>query len=228
MNKSIDQGSASDRLLLAAAAEFRRHGVAGATVRAIAKNAGVLPGSLTYRYPTKEALVVALMERAVADISAAVLEAIEGCADPLERLRRAMRAHLRVLLDGGDAAYVLLFDWRRLSDDTRASLSRERHRYESIWDGLIYAAATSGQLASGLDLSLVRKFAFGVANSVAFWYRPGGALSPDQIADVYSQFIGLGTVSPQARRRLASAWGDRVRPHRTGARTSMEAPGALT
>lgn len=228
MNKSIDQASASDSLLLAAAAEFRRHGVAGATVRAIAKNAGVLPGSLTYRYPTKEALVVALMERAVADISAAVLEAIEGCADPLERLRCAMRAHLRVLLHGGDAAYVLLFDWRRLSDDTRATLSRERHRYESIWDGLIYAAAASGQLASGLDLSLVRKFAFGAINSVAFWYRGGEALSPDQVADAFAALIGLGTLSARARRVLQSGGEARGRRRGVGARTSREARGART
>lgn len=214
---------AADRLLSAAAAEFRRHGVAGATVRGIAQSAGVLPGSLTYRFPTKESLVVALMEQAGAHISAAVLEAIDGCADPLERLRLAMRAHLRVLLGGGDAAYVLLFDWRRLSEHTRAALSRERHRYESIWDGLIYAAAASGQLAGGLDLALVRRFAFGAVNSVAFWYREGEALSPDQIADAFSHLIGLGTLSARARRGLESAGEARGRPRGAGARKSREA-----
>lgn len=228
MTKEREPELTSDRLLLAAAAEFRRHGVAGATVRGIAQSAGVLPGSLTYRFPTKESLVVALMERAVASISAVVLEAIDGCADPLERLRLAVRAHVRVLLGGGDAAYVLLFDWRRLSDDTRAALSRERHRYESIWDGLIYAAAASGQLASGLDLSLVRKFVFGAANSVAFWYQPSGALSPDQIADAFSHLIGLGTLSARARRGLRSAGEARGSPRGAGARTEREARGART
>lgn len=228
MNKATDRGATADRLLLAAATEFRRHGVAGATVRGIAQSAGMLPGSLTYRFPTKESLVVALMEQAVASISVAVLEAIDGYADPLDRLRLAMRAHLRVLLEGSDAAYVLLFDWRRLSDDTRAALSRERHRYESIWDGLIYAAAASGQLAPGLDLALVRRFAFGAANSVAFWYQPGGALSSDQIADAFSNLIGLGTVSPRARRRLESVRETGGRRPRAGTHTSTDRPGART
>jgi hypothetical protein len=62
--------------------------------------------------------------------SSRVFEAIEVSSDPVERLRLAMRVHLRT-------------------------------RYDSIWDGLIYAAAASGQLVDGLDLSLVRKFAFG-------------------------------------------------------------------
>ena len=74
------------QVLTAAAKLFREHGVAGASIRAIADAADVLPGSVTYRYATKEALVVALMQRAVADISSRVFEAIEVSSDPVERL----------------------------------------------------------------------------------------------------------------------------------------------
>ncbi|HNP63826.1 MAG TPA: TetR/AcrR family transcriptional regulator [Woeseiaceae bacterium] len=189
----------NDRILPAAATLFRQHGVSGTTIRAIAEAAEMLPGSVTYRYPTKESLVVALMEKAVAQVSSEVLAAVEYVQDPIERLRLAMRAHLRVLLGGDDAVYVLLFDWRRLPAATRQQLSSERHRYESIWDGLIYAAAASGQLVPGLDLVLVRKFAFGAANSVAFWYRPDGSRTPDEIADAFSVLIGLGALSEGAR-----------------------------
>lgn len=192
--------SSTDKHVLTAAAKlFREHGVAGASIRAIADAAGVLPGSVTYRYPTKEALVVALMQRAVRDISVRVLEAIEVSSNPVERLRLAMRVHLRTLLDGDDAVYVLLFDWRRLSAESQAALAQERRRYESIWEGLIYAAASSGQLVEGLDLSLVRKFVFGAANSVAFWYRADGPRTPEQIADAFSALIGLGALSERAR-----------------------------
>ncbi len=192
-------GDTDHRVLAAAATLFRQHGVAGASIRAIADTAGVLPGSVTYRFATKEALVVALMQRAVADVSSGVLEAIEGTLDPVERLRLAMRVHLRALLYGDDGMFVLLFDWQRLSPGTRAELAQERRRYESIWDGLIYAAAASGQLVEGLDLSLVRKFAFGAANSVAFWYRADGTRTPEEIADAFSVLIGLGALAERSR-----------------------------
>ena len=52
-------GDTDHRVLAAAATLFRQHGVAGASIRAIADTAGVLPGSVTYRFATKEALVVA-------------------------------------------------------------------------------------------------------------------------------------------------------------------------
>lgn len=192
--------STTDTHVLTAAAKlFREHGVAGASIRAIADAAGVLPGSVTYRYPTKEALVVALMQRAVGHISVRVFEAIEVSSDPVERLRLAMRVHLRTLLDGDDAVFVLLFDWQRLSPETRTALAKERRRYESIWEGLIYAAAASGQLVEGLDLSLVRKFVFGAANSVAFWYRADGPRAPEEIADAFSALIGLGALSEHSR-----------------------------
>lgn len=186
-------------VLTAAAKLFREHGVAGASIRAIADAAGVLPGSVTYRHSTKEALVVALMQRAVADISVRVLEAIEVSNDPVERLRLAMRVHMRTLLDGDDAVFVLLFEWQRLSPESRGALAQERRRYESIWEGLIYAAAASGQLVEGLDLSLMRKFVFGAANSVAFWYRPDGPRTPEEIADAFSVLIGLGALSEHSR-----------------------------
>src|SRR4051794_20842097 len=49
----------------AAARLFRKQGFAATTVRQIAKQAGMLPGSLHYRFPSKEALLLALMERAI-------------------------------------------------------------------------------------------------------------------------------------------------------------------
>lgn len=217
MTKTIASDT-DTHVLMAAAKLFREHGVVGASIRAIADAAGVLPGSVTYRYPTKEALVVALMQRAVADISVRVFDAIEVSSDPVERLRLAMRVHLRTLLDGDDAVFVLLFDWQRLSPQSRAALAQERRRYESIWEGLIYAAAASGQLVEGLDLSLVRKFVFGAANSVAFWYQAGGPRTPEEIADAFSALIGLGALSERSRPHPSVETYERLgalRPHIT-------------
>ena len=192
----------TDERVLAAAAElFRTEGIAGASIRSIAEAAGVLPGSVTYRFSTKDELLVAVMDRAVSEASARVLEAIGGSDDPVERLRLGLRAHLRALLLRDNAMHLLLFDWRRLSAATQARLTRARHRYESIWDGLVYAAAAAGQLVEGLDLPLVRKFVFGAANSVALWYRDDGPSTPEEIADTFSLLIGLGTLSNSARER---------------------------
>lgn len=197
MGKHSEQNR--EQILLAAAALFRRDGISATTIRAIAHEANMLPGSVTYRFPTKDALLVALMRRAIEEVSVEVERVLAEHADPVERLRYAMRAHLRVLLDGDDAVQVLLLDWHRLPESTRDEFAKERKRYEDIWDTLIESAATSGRLVPGLDLSLLRKFAFGVGNSVAFWYRPGGERTTDEIADAFCALLGLGALAPHAR-----------------------------
>src|SRR3954467_15575162 len=101
----------NERILDAAAALFRQQGYAATTVRDIARAAEMLPGSLHYRYPSKEEVLAALMERAIDRLIAGVLGEIAGTIDPVERVRLAIRAHLRLLLSGDDAVYVLLYDW---------------------------------------------------------------------------------------------------------------------
>src|SRR5258707_12669599 len=114
MTKTVAAGEANDFVLDAAARLFRQKGVDATTVRDVARAAGILPGSLHYRFASKEELLVALMERAIDRLMAGVLEAITEGQDPIERMRLAIRAHLRMLLSGDDAVYVLLYDFRSL------------------------------------------------------------------------------------------------------------------
>ena len=186
-------------ILDAAATLFRRHGLGGTSIRGVADKAGVLPGSLTYRYPTKESLVLALMERAIADVSAKVIETLTTSADPLERLRFALRAHLAALLAEDDAMYVLLFEWPRLSLSSRRSLSRERRKYEALWDGLLYAAVGSNQIDPTVDLDFLRRSLLGAANSTAIWHSAGNSRSPDQIADAILAMFAFGIATDAAR-----------------------------
>lgn len=159
----------------------------------------MLLGSLQYRFASKEALLVCLMERAVTRATDAVRAAIEPTRDPLERLRLGMLAHLEVLLSGDDAVYVLLYDWRVLRGNARDSVVRLRDRYEALWDGILYEAAGAGRLRPDLDVGLLRLVGFGAINWVATWYRPEGRMTPAQIGDAIFRTIALGIVPEDAR-----------------------------
>lgn len=186
-----------DRVLVAAARRFREHGYAATTLRDIARAAGMLPGSLHYRYPTKEDILVALMERAIDRLIAGVLAASTAGADPLERLRLAIVEHVRVLLSRDDSVYVLLYDWRSLSPSVERAIDRQRRRYEQFADELLAQAAAYAELQPGVDLYLLRQFGFGAANWVAQWYDPKGPYTPEQIADAFFRYLSLGTLKPK-------------------------------
>jgi AcrR family transcriptional regulator len=59
----VGSAEIDERLVTAAARLFRQEGFDATTLRQIAKAAGMLPGSVHYRYPTKAALLLALMRR---------------------------------------------------------------------------------------------------------------------------------------------------------------------
>jgi AcrR family transcriptional regulator len=183
-----------DDLLDAAARLFRRKGFEAATVRDIARAAGMLPGSLHYRYPTKSALLLALMKRGVARDLACVRAAIAQVDEPLERIHQALRARLRLLASHGDTVYVLLYDWRSLRGRARAEMIELRDAYEAFWQGLLDDAVRTGHLRPGLDVKMLRLFLFGAVNWVVQWYSARGARTPEQIADAFWRFAALGAL----------------------------------
>ena len=123
-------------------------------------------------------------------------------ADPVERLRLALRARLQYLLSK-DAAQVILYDWRALKGKPREEMIRLRDRYEAFWSGLVYEAAGSGRLRPDLDLKMLRFLLLGAVNSVAQWYSPRGQCGPAEVADAFWEFLAFGVLDEAHRPSVA-------------------------
>ncbi len=195
----MTKAESNDRVLREAARLFREQGYAATTVREIAAASEMLPGSLHYRYPSKDDVLIALMERAVDKAIAEVQIAIDNVPDPIERLRVGMTKYLELLLEGDDALFVMLFDWRSLPIGAKRGLDRARRRYEQYWDGLLADAYSTGKSRPVLDIELVRHFGFGAANWVATWYKKDTGRSPKQIADAFFAFLAYGLLDEKHR-----------------------------
>jgi len=201
MAKSLARRTFDEEVVLDAAAHvFKKRGYAAATVREVAQAAGMLPGSLHYRYPSKEALLLDLMERAIGRVLASGRAAVESARDPVERLRLALRAHLQALLSGDDDFYVLLYDWRSLEGAAMNAMLRLRGRYEQFWDDLVQDAVRAGWARPGVDIELLRQFGFGAMNWVAQWRQENDPRTPEQIADAFWSYLAFGLLAEDKRR----------------------------
>lgn len=194
----------NDRLLAAAGRLFRERGFAATTVREIAAAAGMLPGSLHYRYPTKDSLLVALMERGMRYAIRTVRGAIDRGSEPVECMRYALGAHLRLLVEGDDAIYVNLYEFRSVTGAARERIVRLRDAYEALWDGLLHRAAGAGLLRAGVDLRLVRMLLLGATNWSAQWYSSARTRTPEEIADAFVAIAGLGFLQIPASNAMAA------------------------
>lgn len=175
----VRQDNRRQALLDAAARLFRQRGFHAASMRDLARAAGMLPGSLYYHFDSKEALLVAVHAEGVRRIGAAV-DACVAAAPPVprQRLAAACRAHLEVLLDETDYAQVVIRVLPEDVPDAAPALAAHRDAYEERFRTLVEALP----LAPGIDRGHLRRLLLGGLNWTRHWYSPGGD-PPACIAD---------------------------------------------
>lgn len=193
----------SDRehVLAASARLFRERGYERTTVKEIAEACNMLPGSLHYRYPSKESLLVDLMRLALEQASTSLMQAIAGVSDPIEQLRRGINAHLQLLVSGSDMVYVLLFEWRSLQGQARNEMIQLRDRYEALWRAMLQSIAAQGVIRQDVDLQLLRLIGLGALNWVATWFHDEGRYSLEDVGNFVWQIIRDAVVDDRSGRQ---------------------------
>ena len=167
-----------------AARLFRAQGFHGTSVRDIVRAVDMLPGSLYYHFPTKEALLAAVYAEGVRRISEAVTGAISRKRAPWERLEAACIAHLEALLQESDYAQVVIRVLPADAPSVAVELVRLRDDYESLWVDLVQDLP----LARGVDRRSLRLMLLGALNWSQTWYRKGRD-SPRTIAKRFVQLL---------------------------------------
>ena len=172
-------------LLDAAARLFADKGYVATSMRDIAHDCGMLPGSLYYHFAAKEDLLVAVYERGVQELLANVRIAIAKESEPWSRLQAACTAHLQTVLRRSDYAQVLI---RVLPNDVApaaARLAELRDEYEDQFAALIGALP----LTNGADRKALRLMLIGALNWSRFWFTSPGRDTPRSLARKFVGFL---------------------------------------
>lgn len=167
-----------DEVLERAGELMAAKGYDGTSMRDIARAVGMLPGSLYYHFPSKEALFLALHDRMVETMQARVDAALIAPTDPWDRLEAACVAHVEGLIDTGNLLAIVSPGFMDEREATSARIREERSRYEQRFRDLVAALP----LPAGVDRGVLRLHLFGALNWVPTWFDPTGAMTPSQIA----------------------------------------------
>jgi AcrR family transcriptional regulator len=186
-----------DELLAIAASLFAERGFKNTTVRDIADAAGILSGSLYHHFDSKEAMVDELLDTFQTELWKEY-DAIEASdLTPRGKLEAVVRAsfdaidhhHSEVAIFQNDATHLITFE-------RFAYLGERNNKFRTLWTGLLEAGVESGELRSDLDVELVYRFLRDTVWVAVRWYRPGGDLSPSDIADQYLRILLEGIHQP--------------------------------
>ena len=163
-----------------AARLFAQKGYHGTSIGDIAEAMGVQKGSLYAHIASEEDLLYETM-REGADAFHAALDAIPEDTQAVEKIRLALRGHLRVVAEQLDVATVFVQEWRYLEGARREEIVAERRRYEERIRELFREGRELSELRADLDETAAALLLLSAANWAYTWLQPGR--DTDEIAD---------------------------------------------
>ena len=169
-----------------AAKLFAQKGYHGTSIGEIAEALGVQKGSLYAHIDSKQDLLYETMREGASAFHAG-LDAIPEDAGPAERIRLALRAHLRVVAEQLDMATVFIREWRYLEGERREEIVAERRRYEERVRALFREGRERGELRTDLDDGAAALLVLSAANWAYTWLSPGR--DTDALADSFAAIL---------------------------------------
>jgi AcrR family transcriptional regulator len=163
-----------------AAKLFAQKGYHGTSIGDIADALGVQKGSLYSHIASKEDLLYETMRDGAAAFHGA-LDAIPEDLPATERIRLALRGHLRVVAEQLDVATVFVQEWRYLEGVRREEIVAERRRYEERIRELFREGRELSELRADLDESVAALLLLSAANWAYTWLQAGR--NTDELAD---------------------------------------------
>ncbi|QRP43191.1 TetR/AcrR family transcriptional regulator [Amycolatopsis sp. FDAARGOS 1241] len=193
----------ADRILVMAAALFRRKGYAAATTRELAELLNIQKATLYHHIGAKEDLLHGICRESLGDITRRVEQAAADVGGP-ERLEAMIEAHVESALEFRDLHSVMLFELRSLTGDRLTDVMGLRDTYERVLQDAVEHDQSRGLLRTDLSARRLTLALLNSLNWTIFWYDPAGDMSPREVARFLSSVFLDGAASPGARQARAA------------------------
>lgn len=170
---------------------FNKHGYEATSMGILAETLGISKSAIYHHVPSKEELLRLALEEALGGLEKVLTldGATSGAADA--RLEYVLRGTIAVLVERLPFVTLLL----RLRGNTameREAMARRR-AFDRTITALVSAAQQDGTLRTDIAPGTVTRLLFGTINSIVEWYKPGGPLTSQKLADdvISMAFAGL-------------------------------------
>src|SRR6516162_3378369 len=189
--KKAKHGTRLEAVLQSAANIFFAKGFHATSIEDVARDVGMLKGSLYYYIKSKDDLLFRLLLAGIEDGDAFIAQQIDPVGDPLEELERAIRAQIDYIIQNRVPFGLFLHEFDSLSGKRQHKLISVMSRYNSRFVELVRRGQEQGKLVEG-DPSIVVNGILGMCNWLYRWYDTDYASSPEQIKEVFVRMILKG------------------------------------
>ena len=194
MLPDLDTRSVREKIRAAAVQLFAKMGYHAAPLRDIASLAGIQAASIYYYYPSKQALLVEIMDTHMRQLNANIERVIALPTSVPERLYEAIASHIRLHTSYKAEFFIIDTEIRALEGENREKIIALRDQYEHRLQDLLKEGMDQGVLRPS-DVKITSYAVIAMCTTVSSWFHSPGRLTVQQVIDIYSQVITEGLLT---------------------------------
>jgi AcrR family transcriptional regulator len=184
-----------EEVLQSAANIFFAKGFHATSIEDVARDVGMLKGSLYYYIKSKEDLLFQLLLAGIEDGDSYIAQHIDPEGAPLEQLERAIRAQIDYIIEHKVPFGLFLHEFDSLSGKRQHKVISVMSRYNNRFVELVKRGQAQGKLIDGEPWLIVNGI-LGMCNWLYRWYDPEQISSPEQVKQVFVNMLFSGLRRP--------------------------------
>jgi TetR/AcrR family transcriptional regulator, cholesterol catabolism regulator len=184
-------GTRLEEVLRSAANIFFAKGFHATSIEDVARDVGMLKGSLYYYIKSKDDLLFQLLLAGIEDGDAYIARHIDPKADPVEQLERAIRAQIDYIIQNKVPFGLFLHEFDSLSGKRQHKLTAVMSRYNNRFVELVQKGQQQGKLMKGEPWIIVNGM-LGMCNWLYRWHDTDHISDNEQIKQVFLDVIFKG------------------------------------
>jgi TetR/AcrR family transcriptional regulator, cholesterol catabolism regulator len=178
---------------------FSERGYTATSIRDIADAVGIKGASMYSHISGKEELLWNMVMSIAEAFRQRVVPHLETDLPAPIKLRSAIVEHISVITENIESATIYFHEWKFLSEERRTDVLARRDAYEEAFRQVLKHGITNRQFVE-IDEKYASIMLLSSMNAIYTWYKPGGAMSAQQLAELYAQQL-LSTYIPQNRKK---------------------------
>ena len=180
-----------EEVLHSAANIFFAKGFHATSIEDVARDVGMLKGSLYYYIRSKEDLLFQLLLAGIEDGDSYIAQHIDPEGEPVEQLERAIRAQIDYIIQNKVPFGLFLHEFDSLSGKRQHKVISVMSRYNNRFVELVKRGQERGKLIDGEPWLIVNGI-LGMCNWLYRWYDTEHVSSPEQVKQVFVNLLFNG------------------------------------
>lgn len=176
-----------EEVLNSAANLFYTKGFHGTTIEDVARDVGMLKGSLYYYINSKEDLLYQLLLTVIERGDEYIARRVDPSGEPVEQLQKAIEAQIDLIIENQVRVGLFFHEFDTLPVKRQQKVLAVMNRYNNRFVELVRKGQEQGKLIDGEPWLIVNGL-LGMCNWIYRWHH---AEHPTDVSEVKKMFVGM-------------------------------------